>query len=103
MSAVTKVGTGIYQFTFATPLPNKFYTVSATATEFNNEANPLIMGPYDFQTTGFKIRMKKANGDAANTGLASVIVFGSDEVYTEPPPAYDWETDPTPPGGGVIP
>jgi len=94
MSAITKGGTGIYIFTFETPLPNKFYTVLATAVKWGSQLTPLIPGPYNFTTNSFYIRFKDAGGTARDTELGSVVVFGSDEVWTDPPPSYDWETDP---------
>jgi len=102
-ASVVKAGTGRYTFTFATPLPNKYYCVIANCSNENNIDVGTIVSAYDVATTGFKLSVTNGNGNYRNTNLGQLVVYGSDEVVTEPPPGFDYDTDPLPPPGGVWP
>lgn len=103
-SSASFLGNGRYRFNFTTPQPNRFYAVFAMAANENDIDKGLICSAYDVSTTGFSLALINAGGNYRNTNLGQLIVFGSNEVVTEPPPGYDYETDPNPPiWGGLIP
>jgi hypothetical protein len=78
-----------------------------TCNQLADVSAPLVCGPHTFSTTGFKIALKNPGGNYRDAAIGSVLVFGSDEAYTAPPPAYDpWTNDPDYnyyPPGTVIP
>jgi hypothetical protein len=103
IASVTRISQGIYAFTFVNPLPNPYYCVLVTTNQLADGTNPLIAGAYSLTTTGFRVNFKNSGGNYRDTELGSLVVFGSDEQYTAPPPADDpWEYDPVyniyPPG-----
>lgn len=103
MASITKLsGTGKARFTFATPMPNKYYCVMASGSRYDDDSSPLRLAAYNVSTTGFDLACRGSDSNY-NTDLASLVVFGTDEVATDPPTGYDPGTDPSPPGGGIIP
>jgi hypothetical protein len=103
-ASASRIDTGRYQFNFAVAQPNRFYCVFAMCANANNIDVGTIVGAYDVTTSGFKLSIQNGNGTYRDTNLGQIIVFGSDEVVTEPPPSYDYENDYNPPlWGGLIP
>ena len=92
---------GYYQCTFQTPLPNKDYCVSGTAYRYNDTDNPLVLCPYSFATTGFRLKLKRLNTDYDVVGLCGLMCFCSDDIDTAPPAGQNPGTDPSPPGGFI--
>lgn len=87
----------------ATPIPNKYYCLVGSASKFNDGSSPLRFGVCNVSTTGFDVSFKGGDSTSQTTEIGSLVVFGTSEVATEPPAGYDPWSDPSPPGGGIIP